>query len=100
MQRMELGAPDASGRRRPVPVEGSDFEMPCDTVVFATGQVAEGSLVEGIGVDDDALGTDEPGLYVCGDYREDASIQGAMVSGRRAADLVVSDLRHEGATDG
>ena len=32
-----------------------------------------------------------PGLYVCRDYRDNASIQGAMVSGRRAADAVVAD---------
>jgi glutamate synthase (NADPH) small chain len=35
--RMELGEPDASGRRRPVPIEGSEFEMPMDTVVMALG---------------------------------------------------------------
>lgn len=35
--RMELGEPDASGRRSPVPVEGSEFEIPCDTVIMALG---------------------------------------------------------------
>ena len=35
--RMELGEPDASGRRRPVPVEGSEFRTPVDTVVVAIG---------------------------------------------------------------
>jgi glutamate synthase (NADPH/NADH) small chain len=35
--RMELGEPDSSGRRRPVPIEGSEFEMAVDTVVFALG---------------------------------------------------------------
>jgi len=35
----------------------------------------------------------EPGLYVCGDHRDSASIQGALVSGRRAADAVLRDLR-------
>lgn len=35
--RMELGEPDASGRRRPVEVKGSEFEIPCDTVVMALG---------------------------------------------------------------
>ncbi len=34
----ELGEPDASGRRRPVPVEGSNFRIPCDIVVIAVGQ--------------------------------------------------------------
>ena len=35
--RMELGKPDDSGRRRPIPIEGSEFEIPMDTVVFALG---------------------------------------------------------------
>ncbi|MBC7238163.1 MAG: FAD-dependent oxidoreductase, partial [Chloroflexi bacterium] len=35
--RMELGEPDDSGRRRPIPIEGSEFEMACDTVVMALG---------------------------------------------------------------
>ena len=35
--RMSLGEPDASGRRRPIPIEGSEFEMPMDTVVMALG---------------------------------------------------------------
>jgi predicted NAD/FAD-dependent oxidoreductase len=33
-----------------------------------------------------------PGVYVCGDYRDNASINGAMVSGRRAADALIDDL--------
>ncbi|OPZ79696.1 MAG: Glutamate synthase (NADPH) small chain [bacterium ADurb.Bin429] len=36
-QRMALGEPDASGRRRPVPIEGSEFDMDVDTVVMALG---------------------------------------------------------------
>ena len=34
---MELGEPDASGRRRPVPVEGSEFDMDVDTVIMSLG---------------------------------------------------------------
>jgi len=37
-QRMKLGEPDASGRRRPVPLEGSEFELPCNLVISAIGQ--------------------------------------------------------------
>lgn len=37
IQRMELGEPDASGRRRPVPIEGDVYEMACDTVIMALG---------------------------------------------------------------
>ena len=36
--RMELGEPDASGRKRPVPVGGTEFTIPCDTAVLAVGQ--------------------------------------------------------------
>ena len=39
-QRMELGAPDASGRRSPKPVRGSEHEVPCDVVIAAIGQSA------------------------------------------------------------
>jgi len=38
IQKMELGEPDASGRRRPVPIEGSEYEIPIDTIVIAIGQ--------------------------------------------------------------
>ena len=37
---MELGEPDASGRRRPIPVEGSEFVRDCDTVIVAVGSGA------------------------------------------------------------
>ncbi len=40
VQKMELGEPDASGRRRPVPIPGSEFELPCHIVVVALGTTA------------------------------------------------------------
>ena len=43
--RMELGEPDDSGRRRPVVIDGSDFEVPCDRVILAIGQAADLSLL-------------------------------------------------------
>jgi formate dehydrogenase beta subunit len=46
--RMELGEPDESGRRRPVPIEGSEYVFDCDTVVPAIGQRIDLSLLEGI----------------------------------------------------
>ncbi len=45
--RMELGEPDDSGRRRPVPIEGSEFIIDCDIVVPAIGQSIDLSLLEG-----------------------------------------------------
>lgn len=44
--RMELGAPDAKGRRTPVPIEGSNFILECDTVVLAIGYNAETEIPE------------------------------------------------------
>jgi len=40
-----------------------------------------------------------PGRYVCGDHRDTSSIQGAMVSGRRAAEAVLADLHHPSALE-
>ncbi len=56
--RLELGEPDASGRRRPVPMEGSEFVFDCDTVVPAIGQRTDMSLLEGVdGIETTAWGT-------------------------------------------
>ena len=44
--RTELGEPDDSGRRRPVPVEGSDLEIPCTALILAIGQRPEGMAAE------------------------------------------------------
>ena len=48
LQRMELSSPDASGRPRPVPVEGSEFDLECTTVIAAVGQDIEASGFENI----------------------------------------------------
>jgi len=45
-RKMKLGEPDASGRRRPVPIEGSDFFLECDNVLIAIGQDFELSFIE------------------------------------------------------
>jgi len=56
--RMKLGEPDKSGRRRPVPIEGSEFVFDCDTVVPAIGQRTDMSLLEGVeGIETTAWGT-------------------------------------------
>ena len=43
--RMELGEPDGSGRRRPVPVEGSEFTIACSTIVTAIGQIVDNECI-------------------------------------------------------
>jgi NADPH-dependent glutamate synthase beta subunit-like oxidoreductase/Pyruvate/2-oxoacid:ferredoxin oxidoreductase delta subunit len=48
--RMALGAPDASGRPQPVPVPGSEFMLPIDTVIAAVGQVPEVQFAQDIGI--------------------------------------------------
>lgn len=46
--KMELGEPDASGRRRPVPVEGSEFELECDYILAAIGQKTEVTFLDDV----------------------------------------------------
>lgn len=77
-QKMELGAPDASGRRRPVPVEGSEYFTPADTILLAIGQDVDAvSLHEetlgihaswgSIEVDPQTMMTNLPGVFSGGD---------------------------------
>ncbi len=93
--RMELGEPDDSGRRRPVPIEGSEYEFEADMVVYAIGtnanpiigQTAKLELDERgyIDVDED-LATSMAGVYAGGDIVTGAAtVILAMGLGRRAA---------------
>jgi heterodisulfide reductase subunit A-like polyferredoxin len=76
-QRMELGEPDASGRRRPVPIPGSEFELSVDMVVPAIGQKANLDFLAGTGIKATKWGTIEvhettyqtsrPGVFAAGD---------------------------------
>jgi heterodisulfide reductase subunit A-like polyferredoxin len=76
-QKMELGDPDASGRRRPVPIPGAEFELPVDMVVPAIGQEAAlGTLADcgintskwgTIEVDEITYQTSRPGVFAAGD---------------------------------
>jgi len=93
--RMELGEPDASGRRRPVPITGSEFEFEADTVVYAIGtntnpilgQTSKLTLDKRgyIAVDED-LATSIMGVFAGGDIVTGAAtVIEAMGAGRRAA---------------
>ncbi|MFH1626363.1 MAG: FAD-dependent oxidoreductase [Pseudomonadota bacterium] len=105
--RMELGQPDASGRRRPIPVEGSDFEMGLDTLIPAIGQVpdmsflAEGSGIEltkrgTIAVSPDSLATSRPGVFAGGDCQTGPGIAiEAIAAGKKAARSIDRYLRGE-----
>ena len=94
-QRMTLGEPDASGRRRPEAVDGSDFTLECSTVIAAIGQSVERSLAEreglavtawGIAADERTLATNLPGVFAGGDavLGADLAVR-AVAAGRRAA---------------
>lgn len=97
LQRMELGEPDASGRRSPVPVEGDITEVPVDEVIVSVG-VSPNPLIpnsiEGLevtrrgtlAVNDETLQTTLPFLYAGGDIvRGGATVILAMGDGRKAA---------------
>jgi formate dehydrogenase major subunit len=94
-QRMTLGDPDASGRRRPVPLDGSDFTVECSTVVAAIGQSVDLSLPEheglavtawGIAADERTFATNLPGVFAGGDgvLGADLAVR-AVAAGRMAA---------------
>jgi glutamate synthase (NADPH/NADH) small chain len=95
--RMELGEPDASGRRRPVQVKGSNFVVEADTVIGALGynqdrlieKTTPGLQVDKWGcyvVDTQTGATSKPGVYAGGDNVTGADlVVTAMAAGRRAA---------------
>lgn len=104
--RMELGPPDDSGRRRPVPIEGSEFTVEADTVIMAVGQVVDPScLTESdleltrwgtLQVDDQTLQTSVPWIFSGGDSVTGADIAvRAVAAGRRAATSIDQYLRGE-----
>lgn len=95
--KMELGEPDSSGRRRPVPVEGSEFTIEADTVIVALGQnpnplirtTTEGLKTEswgGIIIDPETGMTSISGLFAGGDaVTGEATVISAMGAGKVAA---------------
>ena len=100
--KMELGEPDASGRRRPVPVEGSETLMECDMLITAIGQGPDVSFVNADtkriqelsitrwstidAVDPITLQTNIPYIFTAGDAATGASlVVEAIGGGRRAA---------------
>ncbi len=88
-RRMELGEPDDSGRRRPVEIEGSDFQIKCNRVLLALGQSPELSVFpEGTEVSegDDLIGVLQTPVFAVGDLAtNDGTVTAAIGSGRRAA---------------
>ncbi len=98
--RMELGEPDASGRRRPVPVEGSETTLEVDTVIAAIGQKADSSFLQDrekleklqytrwgtVDANELTMQTDIPYIFTAGDFLTGpALVVDAIGGGRRAA---------------
>ena len=97
-QRMALGVPDDSGRRRPEPIKGSEFVIPCDTILVAIGMAPEGSTLGSalpvnpngtLVADKRTLQTAIPHIFAAGDATTGASdITRAVGQGRRAAHMI------------
>ena len=106
-QRMELGEPDDSGRRRPVPIADDYFTLELDTVVVAIGNDPNPLIGKttpdiklqrwgGIIVDDETCATSVPGIYAGGDIVTGAAtVIEAMGAGRRAAKAIDAYLHRE-----
>lgn len=105
--RMELGEPDASGRRAPVCVLDSDFVIECDTVIMAVGTRANPLLSQaapdleltsrGYIVTDDEGATSMPGVFAGGDIVTGAAtVILAMGAGKRAARAMDGWLKAQG----
>jgi formate dehydrogenase major subunit len=95
--KMELGEPDSSGRRRPVPQKGSEYSLTCDWVISAIGQEADLGGVEGDGkikvskwktieAKSGTFDTARPGVFAGGDVvTGPADAIDAIAAGRKAA---------------
>ena len=109
----QLGEPDASGRRSPVEIPGSDIVLACDTVIVAIGnssnllivKTTKGLLVDRLGhivVNEDTCATSIPGVYAGGDIvLGSATVILAMGQGRKAAKAMneyLSDREHRGGS--
>jgi len=98
LQRMELGEPDASGRRRPVPIPGSEYEIPVDTVIAAISQQADWTGLEslrtgGLWMETDPSSQLDGGVLAGGDALGLGIAGTAIVQGRRAAEVIHARLR-------
>jgi len=105
LNRMALGDFDRSGRRRPVPIEGSEFEVEVDVVIAAIGQSAETGILEGlelnrggtIKVDPDTLATNLPGVFSGGDcVTGPDTLIAAIAAGKKAAAAIDRYLGGDG----
>ena len=105
--RMNLGEPDGQGRRRPMPITGSDFFVEADTVIAAVGQAPDLSFLppesalertkwETLAVDGNKLATSVAGIFAGGDFvTGPGMVIDAIAAGRRAAMAIDKYLRND-----
>jgi NADPH-dependent glutamate synthase beta subunit-like oxidoreductase/formate hydrogenlyase subunit 6/NADH:ubiquinone oxidoreductase subunit I len=102
--RMKMGSPDESGRRRPLPLKGSEFKIPADRIIVAIGQEPHwrdmgaenrpGADKSGRVLIDQSYSTDQPGVFAAGDVvTGPATVVGSMAQGRQAAARIITYLR-------
>jgi heterodisulfide reductase subunit A len=107
--RMELGQPDSSGRRRPIPIEGSEFVLDVDMVIPAIGQIPDLGLMESgelqvtrwgtLVADPETQATGIPGVFAAGDaVSGPATAIEAIAAGKRAARSIHQYLLGEALT--
>lgn len=104
LQVMELGEPDASGRRKPVPVEGKTETLDIDTMILAIGQAVDATVFDcdktrknAIAYDPDTFMTSIPGVFAggdCGNDKISIAIE-AISDARKAADSIDAYLYGE-----
>lgn len=109
--RMELGEPDASGRRRPIPIPDSEFDLKIDMVIPAIGQAPEISPLENSGInigrrgtieaDPVTLETSRKGVFAGGDCQTGPLIAvEAVAAGARTAESIIRCLNHQDLKQG
>jgi NADH-quinone oxidoreductase subunit F len=99
--RNRLGEPDSSGRRKPVPIEGSEFEVPVDTLIVAISEAPESDAFGGLKaerggaliVNRDSLATSRAGVFAGGDVtRGPSTVIEAIADGKRVATMIHHQL--------
>ena len=96
-QRNRLSEPDASGRRKPEPIPGSEFDAPLDTLIVAISEAPEAGLLDGLkltkwgtlAANPESCLTSRPGVFAGGDVTTGPStVIGAIAAGKRAAMMI------------
>lgn len=107
-ERMALGEPDSSGRRRPVAIPESEYDIPAETVIVAIGQSPNPLLMRAmpelavakrghLEVDEETGATNLPGVFAGGDLATGASsVIAAMGAGKRAAAAIHREISEKG----